>query len=171
VFIKAGFCLTRTYVFSGIQFTKHFIEFVFVETNQIVSRNSNVILTRQTCGQRSGMTAGVRHRVLAFYFPVRICYMFLMSKCRGELDLGLCCERLCMTSVLLKENAAAQCRLPILKRVWPQDSSIFKRVWPQDSSALRSSILFASTEVMHRPRSEYPLHFDIRNIQQIRTEK
>jgi len=38
-------------------------------------------------------------------------------------------------------------------------------------SALRSGILFASTELMHRPRSDFHLHFDIRNIQQIRTEK
>jgi len=38
-------------------------------------------------------------------------------------------------------------------------------------SALRSRILFASTEVMHTPRSHSPLHFDIQNIYQIRTEK
>jgi len=46
-------------VFRGIQFTKHFIEFVLVETNQLsrVSSDSNVILMRQTCGQRSGMAA------------------------------------------------------------------------------------------------------------------
>jgi len=87
----------RTCVFSGIQFTRHCIEFVVVETKQIVSDNSNVILTRQTCGQRSGMAAGGKRRGLAFYFSVRICYMFPTSKCRGELDLGVC-----MTSVLAK---------------------------------------------------------------------
>jgi len=48
----------RTCVFSGIQFTTHFIEFVVVETKHIVRSESNVILTRQTCGQRSGMAAG-----------------------------------------------------------------------------------------------------------------
>ena len=31
-------------------------------------------------------------------------------------------------------------------------------------SALRSGILFASTEVMHRPRSYSPIHFDVRNM-------
>jgi len=31
-------------------------------------------------------------------------------------------------------------------------------------SALRSRILFKSTKVMHRPRSNFPLHFDIENI-------
>ena len=37
----------RTCVFAGIQFTKHYIEIVFVETNELVSSNSNLILTRQ----------------------------------------------------------------------------------------------------------------------------
>jgi len=34
------------------KFTKHFIEFVFMEMNQLFGRNSNVILSQQTCGQR-----------------------------------------------------------------------------------------------------------------------
>jgi len=38
-------------------------------------------------------------------------------------------------------------------------------------SALRSRIVFASTEVMYRPRSDFPLHIDIQDIYQIRTEK
>jgi len=87
----------RTCVFSGIQFIMYFIEFVVVETKQIVNSNSNVILTQQTCGQRSGMAAGGKRRALAFYFSGRIFYMFLMSKYTGESDLGLC-----MTSVLAK---------------------------------------------------------------------
>ena len=64
---------------------------------QIVSSNSSVISTRQTCGQRLGMAAGSKRRALGFYFPVRICHMFLISKCSEESDLGLC-----MTSVLAK---------------------------------------------------------------------
>jgi len=67
-----------------------------VETKQIVSSHSNVILTRQTCGQCSGMAAASKRRALAFYFSVQICYKFLISKCRGESDLGLC-----MTSELV----------------------------------------------------------------------
>ena len=90
----------RTCVFSGIQFTRQFIEFVVVETKQIVSSDLNVILTRQTCGQRSGMAAASKRRALAFCFPVRICYMFLMSKCKEESDLGLC-----MTSGFAKRMA------------------------------------------------------------------
>ena len=34
-------------------------------------------------------------------------------------------------------------------------------------SALRCRILFASTELMHRPRSDFPLHIDIKNTCQI----
>jgi len=38
-------------------------------------------------------------------------------------------------------------------------------------SALPSRILFASTEVMHRPRSDSALHFDVKNTYHLRTEK
>jgi len=31
------------------------------------------VCERQTCGQRSSMSAGSKHRVLAFYFSIRIC--------------------------------------------------------------------------------------------------
>ena len=96
--LRQGWVFSKpTCVFSGIQFTTYFIEFVVMETKQIARSNSNVILRRQTCGQRSGMAAGGKRRAIPFYFPVRICYMFLMSKCRRESDLGLC-----MTSVLTK---------------------------------------------------------------------
>jgi len=37
--------------------------------------------------------------------------------------------------------------------------------------ALHSRILIASTEIMHRPRSDSTLDFGIKNIYQIRTEK
>jgi len=40
----------------------------------------------------------------------------------------------------------------------------------RQKSALRGRILFASTKVMHRPSSDTPLHFDIRNTYQTRTE-
>jgi len=108
----------RTCVFSGIQFTTHFIEFVVVETKQIVRSNSNVILTRQTCGQHSGMAAGGKRRALAFYFSRTnfLCVSNVeMWRRVGSMSVHHFCT--------CKENAAAQCRLPILKRVWPQDSS------------------------------------------------
>jgi len=89
---------------SGIQFTWHFTKFVFMarETNQLVSSNPNVILTWQTCSQRSIRAGGSNRRGLAFYFPAGILFprkfarkikcqelMFLISKCRGESDLIL----------------------------------------------------------------------------------
>jgi len=129
---------------------RHFIEFVVVETKQFVNSNSKVILTQQTCGQRSGMAARGKRRALVFLFFVLICYMFLISKCRGWSDLHLC-----MTSGLAK-------RVP-LHSADLQFSNVFGRKIYQNSP-LRSGIFFASPEVMHRPRSHSPLHFDMGNI-------
>jgi len=55
-------------------------------------------------------------------------------------------------------------------------SADFRRIlWPNTflnrKSALYSRILFASTEVMHKPRSYSLLHFDIENTYQICIEK
>jgi len=47
---------------------KHFIEFVFVETNEVFRSNSNVILTQQTCGHGSSRVAERKRRALAFIF-------------------------------------------------------------------------------------------------------
>jgi len=88
----------------------------------IVSSNSNVILTRQTCSQRSGMAAVRNRRAIAFYFPVRICYMFPMMKCRGKSELGLC-----MTSVIAK-------RMPLL-------SADFRRILRLNTLKNRKSAL------------------------------
>ena len=87
----------RTCEVSEIQFTKHFIEFVFVETNEVVRTSSNMMLTRQTCGHCLRRAVGSKRRALAFYFSVRIRCMFLISTCEGKSDLGVC-----MTSVLAK---------------------------------------------------------------------
>jgi len=50
----------RTRILSGIQFTRHLIEFVVVEPRRFVGSNLNAILTvtRQTCGQHSSMSTG-----------------------------------------------------------------------------------------------------------------
>jgi len=80
-----------------------------------------------------------------------------MSKCRGELDLGLC-----MTSVLAN-------RMPLRSADFRFLNVFGCRI--RRKSTLRSGFLFASIEVMHRPRSDSPLHFDTRNIYQIRTKK
>jgi len=67
-----------------------FHRFFVVETKRFVGSFVNVILTRQTCGQRSSRAAERKRRALGNYFSERICYMFLISKCTGDRDLGLC---------------------------------------------------------------------------------
>jgi len=82
--------LERTQILTEIQSTRHCIKFIVVETKWFVSSDVNVILKRQTCGQRSSMSAGSKRQLLAFYFSIRIWYLFWESKCRGDCDLGLC---------------------------------------------------------------------------------
>jgi len=81
--------LEQTRNLSGIQFTRHLIELVVVET-KIFFGNVNMILTRQTCGQRSSMSMGSKRQELRHYFSKRICLLFPMSKCRGDSNLVLC---------------------------------------------------------------------------------
>jgi len=64
--------------------------FFVVETKRFVGSFVNVILTWQTCGQRSSRAAESKRRALQNYLSERICHMFLMSKCRKDQDLGLC---------------------------------------------------------------------------------
>jgi len=82
--------LERMRILSGIQFTTYFIKIFVVETKRFVGSFLNVILTWQTCGQRSIRAAQSKRRALGNYFSERICYMFLISKCRGDRDLGPC---------------------------------------------------------------------------------
>jgi len=82
--------LKQIQILSWFQLTRHSIDFVFVETKQFVGSNTNVILMRQTWGHRSSMSAWSKRRALAFHLSIFFCYTFLISKCRGELDLGLC---------------------------------------------------------------------------------
>jgi len=94
--------LKQTQILGRFLFTRHFIEFVFVETKQFVGCNVNVILTRQTCGQRSSMSEGGKRRALAFYFPTRICYMLLVSKYREVSNLDLCTTSVRATQMPLR---------------------------------------------------------------------
>jgi len=82
-------CLVRSCVFRGNQFTKHSIEFELVETNQLFGSNANVMLTQQTCGQRSGMAAVSKRRALAFYFPYESQSVADSVCCRPHLDVGI----------------------------------------------------------------------------------
>jgi len=116
----------------------HRIRCCALETKQLINSNVNAILTQQTCGQLPCTCAGSKRRALAFYFPVRIWYMFSESKCRGESDLGLCTI-----------SGLARMRL---RSVDFRMKSVFvfgRKICPK--SAQRSGILFASPEVVHKP--------------------
>ena len=56
---KVGLGISQTNaILSGIQFTTHFVWIFVVETKRFVGSFVNVILTRQTCGQRSSRACG-----------------------------------------------------------------------------------------------------------------
>jgi len=111
---------------------------------------------RQTCGQRSGMSVGSTHRALAFYFHVQICHIFPISICRGQSDLG-------RRTILVLANRMPP-RIGKFRQILRQNTFFHRKLPPC------SDILFASTEVVHRPRSDFPPHFDVRNTYQIRME-
>jgi len=88
---KVGFSISRTNAdYQRNPVYNAFHRFFFVETKQFVGSFVNLILTRQTCGQRSSRAAENKRQALGNYFSERICYMFLISKCREDWDLGLC---------------------------------------------------------------------------------
>jgi len=76
-----------------------------VETKRFVGSFVNVISTWQTCGQRSSRAAERKRWALGNYFSERICYMFLISKCREDWDLGVR-----TISVLAFENRSAMAK-------------------------------------------------------------
>ena len=61
-----------------------------MKTKRFVGSFVNVILTRQTCGQRSRGAAESRCRALGNCFSEQICYVYWIWKCTGDWDLGLC---------------------------------------------------------------------------------
>jgi len=142
--------LERTQILSGIQFTTYFIESFVVETNRFVDSFVNVILTRQTCGQRSSRAAESKRRAIGDYVSERICYMFPISKCRGDRDLGLC-----TTSGLAFREPQRNEKF----RFFLRQNTFFSR-----KSPLRCGVPNTSTEGVQRPRFWSPLHFDIRDI-------
>jgi len=107
-------------------------------------------------GQRSSKAAESKRRApppsraLGNHFSERICYMFLVSKCRGDSDLGLC-----TTSGLAFGEPQRNDKIRFFLR---------RNTFLPRKSPLRIGSPNASPEVVHRPRSESPLHFDIRNI-------
>ena len=68
-FLRWGWVfLERTRILSGIQFTTYFIEIFVVETKRFVGSFVHVILTQQTCGQRSSRAAESKRRAIGNYF-------------------------------------------------------------------------------------------------------
>ena len=144
----------RKQILCGMQSTTHFIvhDFFVVETKRFVSSSVNMILTRQTCDQRSSSLRAAESKGWApeNYFSEQICYMFLISKCRGDWDLGLC-----PTSGLAFGEQMRDSKI--------RKTNVFRRR-KNRGLPLRCGSPRARPEVVHRPRSQSPLHFDIRNI-------
>jgi len=124
--------------------------FFVVETKWFFGSTVNVILTRQTSGQRSSRAVESKRRALGNYFFERICYMFRISKCRGDWDVGLC------TTLGLAFGEPMRSGDFQEKKVFQRRTY---RILP-----LRCGSPNASPEVVHRPTSQSPLHFDIGNI-------
>ena len=86
-------------IFNGIQFTR----LVVAEMKQIFRSNSNVILSRQTCGQRSGIGCGWQTLCTSIRFSrANLLYvpsieMYKRVGCRSVHEFGT-----------LKMNASAQ---------------------------------------------------------------
>jgi len=61
-----------------------------ISSNLFFSKRTNCLAVIQTWLYSSMLAAGSKRRELAFYFSIRICCMFHLSKCRGESGLGSC---------------------------------------------------------------------------------
>jgi len=136
VFIKVGFGI--------FDFCTH--------SRRLISKNRfphPVSVADAICGTRFDLRDS-KCRALENSSCVRICYMFLISKCRGDLDLGLC-----TISELALEEPKRNGKI----RFFLRRNTFFSSEFP-----LRFGSSSASPEVVHRPRSKSPLHFDIRNI-------
>jgi len=122
-------------------------------SRRLISKDS-IFSPNFSCGssyaERALWCRDSKRRALGNYFPVRIYYEFLISKCRRDWYLGLC-----TFWVLSFINLLSDGKIRFFLRA--------KRVFFRKSLLLSGSI-FASTQKMHRPRSQSPLHFDIRNI-------
>ena len=75
--------LERTRILGRFQFTRYFIEFVLVETNQLVGSNPNVILTQQHSKHAAVARGGLReanterwHSSFVFPCEFAVCFWF-----------------------------------------------------------------------------------------------
>jgi len=125
------------------------------KSKRFVGSSVNVILTRQTCGQRSSRAAESRRRALGNYFPERICNMFLISKCRGDRDLGLC-----TTSEFAFGEPQRNGKIHSPRSF----SSVETRFFFLGSRHCAAVLQTRITRVVNSLRFQSPLPFDIRNI-------
>ena len=105
--------------------------------------------TLEMCGQHSSRAERSQNRESALYFSIWICCMFVIWKCRGKDDLGMC-----TASGLAK-------RMPLRGGAFR-----FKNMFGRKNRRKlppRSGILLACSEAVYKPRSDSPLHFNIRN--------
>jgi len=79
-----------------------------VETKEFVNSDVNVILSRQTCGQRSSRAVGSKHQALDNCFGERICYMLPISN--AEESVHFYCT--------FEKKSAAQCDQKNVFRPW-----------------------------------------------------
>ena len=101
-----------------------------------------MILTRQTCGQRSSMAAGSKHQALALasYVSERIWCMFPVPKCRREWNLGLC------SFSILAKSLECSCAVKAHDKFGGWRNAFCNRKSPPSSR-----ILFANLKVSHKP--------------------
>ena len=77
--VKVGLGISRTNAdsqWNPVSLQRISSKFLVVETKRFVGSFLNVILTRQSCGQRSSRSAESKRRSIGKYFCKRVCYMF-----------------------------------------------------------------------------------------------
>ena len=127
--------LERTRILSGIQITMLFIEFFVVESiRRYCTRDLDTANMRPALEQGCGKQTPSAGKLLSG----RICYVFLISKCRGDRDLGLC-----TTSGLAFGEPQRNDKFRFFLR---RNTFFFRK------SPLRCGSPNASPEVVHRPR-------------------
>ena len=100
-----------------------------------------------------------KRQALAFDFSIQICYKFLKSKCGGESDLGLC--------LTLRFAKKMRVRSTDFRRILRSNTFKNRKSDLAAKHVLKSKV---GTEqryflkIMHRPRFDSPLHFDIGSI-------
>jgi len=124
-FLRWGWVFSRrTRILRGIQCTTHLIDFFVVETKQFIGSSGKWSWRcKPAASARAGLAESLsKRRALENYFSERICYMFRMSKCRGDWDLGYY-----MFGV--QKKTAAHWRLPKKNVFRPQEKLIFCVMW------------------------------------------